>query len=54
MAKRTLKWAELLPKLALTINTTTSFALPRCKTPFEVWFKRKFHWLSPQPKDPND
>jgi hypothetical protein len=45
---------KLLPELALTINTTTSSALPHRKTPFDVWFGRKFHWLSPQPRDPND
>ena len=54
MAKGTSRWVELLPELALTINTTTSHALPRRKTPFEVWFSCKFHWLSPQPKDPED
>src|SRR5438270_12324691 len=47
-------WVELLPELALTINTTCSSALPHRKTPFEVWFDRKPHWLSPQPKDLND
>jgi hypothetical protein len=44
-------WIELLPELALTINTTTSAALPCWKTPFEVWFSCKFHWLSLQPQD---
>ena len=50
-AKGRSDWVELLPELALTINTTTSTALPRWKTPFEVWFGCKFHWLSPQPQD---
>jgi hypothetical protein len=36
----------LLPELARTINTTTSLALLRRKTPFEVWFGRKPHWVS--------
>ena len=41
---------DLLLELALTINTTTSYALPRNKTPFEVWFGRKPHWIGePQP-----
>ena len=53
-AKGCPNWVELLPELALTINTTCSSALPRRKTPFEVWFSRKPHWLSPQPKDLND
>jgi hypothetical protein len=39
----------LLPELASTINTTTSFALPRNKTPFEVWFSRKPHWIRELP-----
>lgn len=50
-AKGRSDWVELLPELASTINTTTSAALPRRKTPFDVWFGRKFHWLSPQPRD---
>jgi hypothetical protein len=36
----------LLPELALVINTTTTHALPRCKTPFEVWFGRKPRWIT--------
>ena len=47
-------WVELLPELALTINTTCSSALPHRKTPFMVWFGCKPYWLSPQPKDLND
>ena len=39
----------MLPELALTINTTTSFALPRNKTPFKVWFGRKPHWIRELP-----
>src|SRR5436305_3471029 len=39
-------WAALLPELALVINTTTSRGLPRHKTPFEVWFGRKPHWIT--------
>src|SRR5271168_4201032 len=38
LARGVSTWANLLPELALTINTTTSRALPRNKTPFEVWF----------------
>ena len=30
----------------MTINTTTSCALPRNKTLFEVWFGRKPHWIT--------
>jgi len=54
IAKGCSGWVELLPELALTINTTCSSALPRRKTLFEVWFGRKPHWLSPQPKDLNE
>jgi hypothetical protein len=46
LAKGTSNWVELLPELARTINTTTSSALPRRKTPFEVWFGRKPHWVA--------
>ena len=31
-------WAALLLELALVINTTSTRALPRNKTPFEVFF----------------
>jgi hypothetical protein len=51
LAWGTSHWVELLPELALTINTTTTRALTHGKTPFEVFFGQKFHWLSPQPKD---
>jgi hypothetical protein len=46
LAKGTSHWVELLPELVRTINTTTSSALPRRKTPYEVWFGRKPHWVS--------
>ena len=46
LAKGTSHWVELLPELARTINTTTSSALPRYKTLYEVWFGRKPHWVS--------
>ena len=36
----------MLPELALTINTTTSRALLRNKTLFEVWFGQKPHWIA--------
>ena len=45
------KWASLLPELALVINTTTSKALPRYTTPYEVWFGRKPHWIGPQSQE---
>jgi hypothetical protein len=38
-------WAALLPELALVINTTSTRALPRNKTPFEVFFGRKPRWI---------
>jgi hypothetical protein len=49
----------LLPELALVINTTTTQALPQKRTPFEVWFGRKPHWITAKPiedneTDPND
>jgi hypothetical protein len=51
-------WVALLPKLALVINTTTTRALPRNKTPFEVWFGRKPRWIRAKPlellEDDND
>ena len=54
IAKGCSGWLELLPELALTINTTCSSALPCHKVSFKVQFGRKPHWLSPQPKDLND
>jgi hypothetical protein len=39
-------WVALLLELALVINTTTTRALPRNKTPFEVWFGRKPRWIT--------
>ena len=47
-------WAALLPELALVTNTTTSQALPRHKTPFEVWFGRKSHWITAGPMEDID
>jgi hypothetical protein len=51
-------WVALLPELALVINTTTTRALPRNKTPFEVWFGRKPRWIGAKPlellEDDND
>jgi hypothetical protein len=46
LAKGTSYWVELLLELVCTINTTTSSALPRCKTLYEVWFGWKPHWVS--------
>ena len=34
-------WVELLPKLAIIINTITTCTLLSKKTPFEVWFRQK-------------
>jgi hypothetical protein len=47
-------WVALLPELALVINTTTTRALPRNKTPFEVWFGRKPRWITTGPIDDVD
>ena len=51
-------WVALLPELALVINTTTTWALPRNKTPFEVWFGWKPRWIRAKPlellEDDND
>ena len=38
-------WVDLLSEIAFIINTTTSRALPRGKTPFDVWFRRPRRWL---------
>src|SRR5436190_3356384 len=38
-------WVSLLPEIAFVINTTTSRALPRGKTPFDIWFGRPRRWL---------
>ena len=38
-------WVDLLLEIAFIINTTTSRALPRGKTPFDVWFGRPRRWL---------
>jgi hypothetical protein len=45
------KWAFLLPELALVINTTTSKALLRRTTLYEVWFGRKPYWIGPQSQE---
>jgi hypothetical protein len=42
-------WVALLAELALVINTTTTRALPRHKTPFDVWFGRKPRWITAGP-----
>jgi len=39
-------WAELLPELAIIINTTTTCTLPGKQTPFEVWFGQQPRWRS--------
>src|SRR5436190_4685173 len=38
-------WVSLLPEITFVINTTTSRALPRGKTPFDIWFGRPRRWL---------
>jgi hypothetical protein len=44
----------LLLELALVINTTTTRALPQKRTPFEVWFSRKPHWITAKPTKDNE
>ena len=41
----------MLPELALVINTTSTRALPRNRTPYKVWFGRKPRWITSQPID---
>ena len=50
--KRRSDWVALLPELALVINTTSTRALSRNKTPFEVWFSRKPRWITAEPLEP--
>ena len=38
---------ELLPELAIIINTTSSSALPGKQCPYFVYFGRKPHWIDP-------
>ena len=38
-------WVGLLLEIAFIINTTTSQALPRGKTLFDIWFGRPRRWL---------
>jgi transposase InsO family protein len=47
-------WVALLAELALVINTTTTRALPRHKTPFDVWFGRRPRWITAGPIDDVD
>jgi hypothetical protein len=47
--KKRSDWVLLLPELALVLNTTTTRVLPQKKTPFEVWFGRKPHWITAKP-----
>ena len=54
LAKGVTTWVDLLPELAMTINTTTFCALPRNKTPFEVWFGRKPHWITARTAQTNN
>ena len=42
-------WASLLPELQEVINTTSNSQLPRHITLFEVWFRRKPHWINLNP-----
>jgi hypothetical protein len=42
----------LLPELALVINTTSTRALPRNKTPFEVFFSWKPRWIKAKTLEP--
>jgi hypothetical protein len=42
----------LLLELALVINTTSTRALPRNKTPFEVFFGRKPRWIGAEILEP--
>jgi len=45
-------WAALLLELALVINTTSTRALPRNKTSFEVFFGRKPRWIGAETLKP--
>jgi hypothetical protein len=47
-------WVVLLLELALVINTTTTRALPQKRTPFEVWFGWKPHWITAKPIEDNE
>jgi hypothetical protein len=38
-------WANLLLDVTFQLNTSTSDALPRGKTPYDIWFGRKRYWL---------
>lgn len=38
-------WANLLDDVSFPINTTSSAALPRHKTPYDVWFARPRRWI---------
>jgi hypothetical protein len=42
----------LLPELALVINTTSTRALLRNKTPVEVFFGRKPRWIGAETLEP--
>jgi hypothetical protein len=42
----------LLLELALVINTISTWALPRNKTPFEVFFSRKPRWIRAETLEP--
>jgi len=42
----------LLLELALVINTTSTWALPRNKTPFEVFFGWKPRWIGAETLEP--
>ena len=45
----TRKWVGQLPDIISIINTTSNAHLPRHMTPYEVFFRRKPHWISPTP-----
>ena len=40
-----LQWVLLLLQLAIIINTSPNYTLPYRKTPYDVWFARRPHWI---------
>jgi hypothetical protein len=47
-------WAALMTEIAFRLNTTTSRALPRGKTPFDIWFGRQRRWIQQEQLSDNE
>jgi hypothetical protein len=47
-------WANHLEVVLFRLNTTTSAALPRRRTPYQIWFSRNLRWIHQRPIPDNE